>query len=230
MIRTILFGFVFLQATCFAKYHSQCGQDQYVNEALFKNIRNGVFLDIGAHNGISLSNTYFFENELGWTGLCMEPIPEVYTQLTKNRRCICVQGCAARETYVGKFLRISGPLEMLSGLIDEYDPKHTERIQRQLAEYGGSYEIIPVQCYNVNDLLEKNGIRHVNFLSLDTEGGELKILQSIDFSKIQIDVITVENNYNDPRFIPFLESKGFKNVHALEQDLIFVHKNFHIKR
>lgn len=54
-----------------------------MNERFFKNLKNGVFFDIGAHDGVSLSNTYFFEKELGWSGICLEPIPEVFERLKK---------------------------------------------------------------------------------------------------------------------------------------------------
>jgi len=189
--------------------------------------KNGVFVDIGANDGIFLSNTYFFEKKRGWRGICIEPIPETFATLRQNRNCICVQGCIGPENQKGiPFLRISGPLEGLSGIIERYDPKHVQRIEKQLKEYGGSSEIIEVDCYNLNDLLTHHHMTHIDFLSIDTEGGELEILKSIDFEKFQIDVITVENNYKDPEFQPFMLSKGYRFVTSLEQDLIFVRKRF----
>jgi FkbM family methyltransferase len=227
MLKKLIFLFVLaIHSTSFATYYSQCGQDKFANEIFFKNRKNGVFVDIGAHDGIELSNTYFFEKELNWTGLCIEPIPSVFEKLKNNRKCICINGCASNETRVAEFLKISGPLETLSGIIDMYDPQHVERIQRDLAIHGGSYEIIRVQCYNINDLFRQNGITHIDFLSIDTEGGELEILQSIDFSNVQIDVITVENNYSSPDFVPFLKKQGFEFVTSLYQDMIFVNKKF----
>lgn len=207
-------------------YYSQCGQDRFVHENYFFFLRDGVFVDIGAHDGISLNNTYFFEKEMGWTGLCIEPIPEIFERLQSNRKALCVQGCVSDQEEEKEFMRIFGNVEMLSGLLDHYDPKHLERIYRELLLEGGSYEIFNVKCYLLNDLLEKHGIDHIHFLSIDTEGGEFEILSSIDFSRIKIDVITVENNYNDPRFIPFLDSKGFHFVKSLEQDMIFLHDKF----
>ena len=51
-------------------YKSQFGQDKFLNENIFKNKRNGVFIDIGAHDGITYSNSYVFEKQLDWTGIC----------------------------------------------------------------------------------------------------------------------------------------------------------------
>lgn len=224
MIKYLIYIF-FVHSLAFSEYYSQYGQDKFVHETFFKNYKGGVFVDIGAHDGISLSNTYFFEKELDWTGICLEPIPHVFDQLQKNRNCLCIRGCAGTEhNAIQHFLQISGYSEMLSGLMDKFDPRHIDRIMHEVKEYDGSCEIIEVPCYNLNKVLEDAGINHVHFLSLDTEGGEFEILQNFDFSKCQIDVITVEDNYKMDPFIPFLTSKGFVFVMALGQDLLFINK------
>jgi hypothetical protein len=51
------------------KYYSQVKQDKFLNEKVFKNIKNGIFLDLGAFDGKTLSNTYFFEKEIGLVGV-----------------------------------------------------------------------------------------------------------------------------------------------------------------
>lgn len=202
------------------KFYSQYQQDQYVYENFFKNKHDGVFVDIGAHDGITLSNTYFFEKTMGWTGLCVEPIPEVYTRLKANRNCLCIQGCIFDNRDSVPFLKISGWAEMLSGIIENYDPQHVKRIQSEIALNGGQSEIVNVKCYNLTDLLLENHIQHIDYLSIDTEGGELGILHSIDFSRIDIDVIEVENNYHDP-FQAFLEPLGYKKACDLGPDEIY---------
>lgn len=213
----------------FGAYYSQCKQDKFVNERFFKNYQEGVFVDIGAHNGMTYSNTYFFEKELGWKGICIEPMPERFAELRGCRSCICVQGCISDREGVDQFLMVTSPFvntEMLSGLLHKYDPRHLERVDIECRLTGGSYQVIDVQCYLLNKLLEENNITHINFLSIDTEGGEFEILSSIDFSKFIIDVITVENNYNDPRYVPFLEEKGYDFITSLAQDFLFVRKGF----
>ncbi len=230
MNKFYLLGFVFFHQLCFGTYYSQFGQDQYVNEYFFKDMQGGVFIDIGAHNGISHSNTFFFEKERGWTGICIEPKPERFAELQACRNCICVQGCITDMEGVGQLLKVSSPnlnTEMLSGLLHKYNPRHFERMKREIAVLGGSYELIPVQCYIFNQLLGNAGITHVNFLSIDTEGGEFDILSSIDFSRFKIDVITVEYLYDEPRLKPFLEEKGYNLSIPIGEDLIFVHKDFH---
>ncbi|MDP3889520.1 MAG: FkbM family methyltransferase [bacterium] len=207
-----------------AKYYSQCQQDKFINEFFFKNKKNGVFVDIGAHDGMSFSNTYFFESELGWHGICIEPLPEIFSQLQKNRKCICINGCISNKSGEAQFLKVGGPCEiqMLSGLLEKYDPRHVNRIKRELASCGGMATIISVPCFTINEILKKYNTFHIDYLSIDTEGGELDILKSIDFDTFDIKIIDVENNYNDPEFRNFLEKKGYTYVTTLAwQDEIY---------
>lgn len=223
---------VFLLLTCaifcsFAEgsqYYSQYQQDKWVNENIFKNKINGIFIDIGAHDGKTINNTYFFEKELNWNGICIEPIPDIFQKLQLNRNCICIQGGIADKEEVKDFLRIYGPIEMLSGFLEKYDPRHLERVQREIKLFGGHYEILNVQTYNINKILDQNNLFSIDFLSLDTEGGEFEILKSIDFDRFHIQVIAIENNYKEDDFLTFLTTKGYHRIINLGCDEIYVFK------
>ena len=197
---------------------------------LFQDRRNGTFVDLGAYDGVTYNNTLFFEKELGWTGLCVEPIPERFAECKQNRTCNTVQGCASNFTGMSAFIKVTGYSEMLSGLLHTYDPRHLNRVKEEIRQFGGSFTTIPVQCYSFNDLMELHGISRVNFLSIDTEGHELETLTAIDFSRYTIDVITVEDNYDDSRITKLLESKGFVLEKKLAVDLVFVRKEFKEKK
>lgn len=177
------------------KFFSQYLQDQYLDTKVFKGKRGGVFVDIGANDGVSLSNSYFFERFRCWRGLCIEPIPAIFQQLQKNRSCICVHGCIGPTPGEREFLWVKGPCEMFSGFPESFSDRHRRRISESLAEVGGSTETIIVPTYRLGDLLDKHGMSQIDYCSIDTEGGELGILQSIDFKRYQIDYLTVENNY-----------------------------------
>lgn len=232
MKRLLLSTLIFLNTTSFAVYHSQSGQDAFLKENYFANKKSGVFVDIGAHDGVTFSDTCTFEQEQGWTGLCIEPNPDIFPLLQKNRKCTCIQGCIAPTSGKAKFLKIipkknqspTDHIEMLSGIPEKYDHRHLMRIQRELAAADGNVDLIEVQCYTLNELLEKNKISHIDFLTIDTEGGEYEILSSIDFSRFQIDVITVEDNYGDPRFMDFFARNGYLFVKRIATDLVFAHK------
>ena len=68
---------------------SQEGQDRIILDLFFRENgeykRGGIFIEVGAYDGVTISNTLLMERELGWTGLCLEPIPERFTQLRNNR-------------------------------------------------------------------------------------------------------------------------------------------------
>src|SRR5262249_43476778 len=97
-------------------YHGQVKQDQFLNENLFKNQKGGFFVDVGAHNGLTINNTLFFEQELGWHGICIEPIPGRFKELAANRNCEVLRGCAYDRNMMLPFTKISGHAEMLSGI------------------------------------------------------------------------------------------------------------------
>ena len=75
------------------KHYGQYKQDKYL-DTLFKKKSNGTFVDIGAHDGVTFSNSYFFEKERNWKGICVEPIPEIFSKLDETRNCIKINGAA----------------------------------------------------------------------------------------------------------------------------------------
>lgn len=208
------------------KYYSQYQQDRFLNEVLFKNKKNGVFVDIGANDGVTISNTYFFEKNLGWTGVCFEPLTEAFNKLEQNRSSVNINGCASDKDYIDTFYNVHGYGEMLSGLKSQYDGRHLERINRTIEEHGGYITETEVQCFDVNSVLKKKGIKKVDFISVDTEGGELKILHAIDYEASKIKVVVVENNYSTPDIFHFMSSKGYFRVAYLSTDEIYLHPKY----
>ena len=193
-------------------YASQCGQDKWLVEKMFPGMHNGVFVDIGAHDGVSFSNTLFLEQRLGWSGLVVEPMPDVFERLTRNRNCSRVNGCVANTTGVAKFRRISGYSEMLSGLVEQYDPRHLDRISREVTERGGTIEEISVECFRLNDLLATHGLRDVHYVNVDVEGAEYDILRGFDFAAANVWVWGIENNYRDYRLPLLMKRAGYALV------------------
>lgn len=203
------------------KYHSQYKQDQFLNENFFKNKRNGIFVDIGAYDGIEGSNSYFFEKHLEWKGLCVEPIPSVFNKLIKNRNCFCEQVAAWKENDIKKFKIIEGYSEMLSGLIDSYEDEHKKRIDSEIKAFDQKSIEIEIQCIDINLLLLKYHLCNIDFLSIDTEGSEIEILKKLDFSKFKIKYISVENNYKKPEIREILKKANFELINRLNIDDIY---------
>jgi FkbM family methyltransferase len=203
------------------EFYSQHKQDEYVYNHFFKNKKDGVFLEIGAYDGVALSNTYFFEKELGWKGICVEPQQKQYELLVKNRKCICVNGCISDFTGKGLFLEIDGYATMLSGLVNKYDVNHLRRIDYEIEKFGGKKEEIEVDCYLLSDLLNKNSIKKIDFCSIDVEGAELDILKTIDFQNYDFEIFALENNTGTADIRNFMYQKGYEVDKILGCDEIY---------
>lgn len=206
-------------------YYSQAGQDKFVSECLFKNTPKGTFVDIGANDGVKLSNTLHFENK-GWNGLAIEPHPKIYKKLISNRNCTCLNLGITSEKGTKIFRSIDGPVNMLSGFVDLYDKRHDERISHEINLHGGKYEDIEVPCNSLHGILEVHNIKHIDFLSIDVEGAELEILRTLDFKRVNVSVITVENNYKDFRIPRLLQKSGFRIIAMIGDDNVFLNKTF----
>ncbi len=200
-------------------FYGQYKQDQYLYNTFFMNKQNGIFLDVGASDGITFSNSLFFE-KLGWTGLCVEPREEAFKKLSTVRSCHKENIAISDKPGQYQFQELSGWGSGLSGIVNNYDPRHVNRIIREKKHpnHKGS-RLIQVDAVTLQSLLDKYGLSTIDFLSLDVEGGEMAVLNSIDWSKTSISVICIENNYNTKDIPNFLASKGYKFVkrHACDQ-------------
>jgi hypothetical protein len=99
--------------------YSQIGQDLFVLNH-FNNLRGGYFIEIGALNGITLSNTYLLEKNFEWKGICIEPSHDEYEKLVNNRKCICIDKAVYSKSGLNlEFVQKYDGL--LSGLKDHYD-------------------------------------------------------------------------------------------------------------
>ena len=205
----------------YAPYYSQCGQDKYVNEYIFKGAKQGFFIDVGAHDGISYSNTYYFEQILGWRGICIEPHQDHFTQLCRNRSAICINAGISNYQGSAQFLKIIGEPEMLSGLVHTYDPRHVARIEYELQSRGGSAHIVSVPVYTLQAIVDAYRIARIDLLSIDTEGGELLILHSINLHTVDVRVIVVENNYDTTDIHAYLVSMGYQLRARLGGDCVY---------
>lgn len=181
---------------------------------------NGFFIDIGAYDGVAISNTKFLE-DMGWDGICIEPHPNVFKRLEKNRRCKLVNCALWHEDTKIKFLSLSGYTEMLSGIYDSYDPRHYNRIQNELRQFGGNSEIVEIDANKFETVVENT---EIDFLSIDTEGSELQILERIDFEKYKIKLICIENNFYEKKFIDFFNNRGYQLNCNIGIDYLFVKK------
>ena len=195
---------------------SQLEQDVYVVK-LFGQKRNGYFLDFGAFDGISFSNTYVLEKDFGWTGICVEPLPSEFEKLRECRSAYCCNKALYAKSGETLEFVVS---DMLSGIKDSID-YHT---------HVKNSETIKVQTITPTDLLiAANAPTEIDYMSLDTEGSELTILEAFDFDRYTVKFINVEHNYQEPRrsqMRNLLESNGFIYYGSVKFDDNYIHFSF----
>lgn len=197
-------------------FNSQDGQDKYLEMNIFNGYKNGVFMDVGAHDGISINNTLYFEKYNNWTGFNIEANKTVHDKLITNRpMCVNLNYAICNNDGTAEFICNSGYTEMLSGLKNNYDSRHQQRLNRENKQQGGQTKIVVVNTKKIETICDEYNIKHINYLSIDVEGAEFDVIKSINFDNVFIDVIGFENNYNDVSgpIIEYLESKNYKIVH-----------------
>jgi FkbM family methyltransferase len=197
-----------IEANSLTGFNGQYLQDEYVYEHFFEGYRDGTFVDIGAHDGVSLSNTFFFEKKMSWKGLCIEPNPDVFNYLQKNRNN-CLQIALSDKEETVEYTKIKGYAQTLSGITEYYHEKYPERIEEEINFFGGSKEIIQIKTKTLNSVLEEHGYGVIDFMSLDTEGSELKILRGLDFNRFKVRVIAMENNFDSEVHREFMKERGY---------------------
>jgi len=168
---------------------SQLKQDLWVLKQT-SNKKDGYFVEAGASDGIILSNTYMLEKEYNWQGICCEPNPEYHRQLAFNRKCNIEFNCL--YSISNQKLEFTQSHE-LGGITKEFkndgDDPHTRRMIRAKSPKS------IVNTISLNDMLEKHNAPHnIDYISLDTEGSELKILSTFDFNKYDVKLWTIEHN------------------------------------
>jgi len=207
------------------EYYSQDNQDRYLELNIFKGHRNGIFIDIGAHDGRTINNTFFFYKNRNWTGINIEPNQAIFTQLEENRPNDINLNVAIDSNDFGlsEFIKNDGYCEMISGLKNYYNEKHFERLERELSWFGGTSEVIYVKTRRLDSICREYNIKHINYLSIDVEGGEKAVIDTINFSETFIDVIGFENNYEEDSasIIEYLICNNFKIINK-SLDIIMI--------
>ena len=218
---------------------SQIQQDLILDQQIFKGKSNGVFVEVGALDGFGASNTWFFEMERNWSGLLIEPNPVEFNKRNQHPRPNSIfENCAISDVEMDiNFLSIEGPCNVLSGIMEFYNSQHLERIDRELEMYSNHpeghelysrKEQIPMKAVRLESLFSKHNITKIDFISIDVEGAELQVLNSINFDKVDIDVFMIENNYGLEKETEFLSSKGYKLLGNIQWDSVFIKNDFQI--
>ena len=235
----------------------------------FKNVKTGFFIDVGANDGVIWSNTLGLETrEEFWTGICIEPHPDMFKELTKHKFVLlpyptirssleelqkavtglqmdtlgavftmldgyaiyeyfgranseCIQVAISDKEGEADFLAFGGCWEsnMLSGLVDKIDSKRQK--EADFIKHRDTAKVKKVQCKKLQTILDERDITLVNYLSIDVEGSEISVLNSIDFNKVHFDLISVEANYSRKAIDKILKKSGYKFIEEVNTDCFY---------
>ena len=204
------------------RYSSQSGQDKIIKEVFFNNKKNGFFIEIGAYDGIMGSNCYYFEKYLNWDGIAVEPSNIQFEKLKKNRKCKVLNDAISNEVKEVEFMEVTEGLTQMSGINDDSFKRNINIISNN---QGSKMKATSIKTITFDQIVSKN--TKIDYLSIDIEGGEMNLLNSINFSDYEIKVISVENNIpKTQNFKNFFDTKNFTYYDRVGQDEIFYSSKF----
>jgi len=190
------------------KSYSQYNQDLFVLKYL-NNLNNGFFVDFGATDGITLSNSYLLEKNYNWKGILAEPAKLWHQNLFTNRQVHIDTRCV--WTNSNQLINFSESSTAELSTITKFISSDIHSKHRN--ENNIIYDVMTI---SLNDLLEfYNAPTTIDYLSIDTEGSEFSILNVFNFDKYRFRVITVEHNWtsNRDKLYELLSSRNYKRVH-----------------
>jgi FkbM family methyltransferase len=160
-------------------------------------VEGGFFVEAGANDGITQSNTLHFERYHGWRGLLVEPIPELAKRCRKHRPGCIVENAALvppdfdgdriEMTYCNLMSQVKGAMKTRA---EEADHLRRGSECQKLETYA-----LSVPACTLSSLLDRHGIAHVDLLSLDVEGFELAALRGLDLARHAPTWMLIEARY-----------------------------------
>ena len=162
--------------------HSQIYQDIFVY--FFSNVkRKGFFIEIGAADGVNISNTYLLEKKFYWDGIICEPNPVHKLSNLINRKAILDTNIIDYKDFNKKYFYMND--DTFNSSINK-NKKYKKKIY--------------LKTISLNFLLNKYKCpRTIDYISIDTEGNEYSILRNFNFKKYNVKIFTIEHNFNNSK-------------------------------
>ena len=217
------------------KYYSQNGEDCLL-WVLFGTAAKGFFIDVGAFDGVHLSNSYSFE-ENGWQGICIEAHPDYFPMLERNRPgSLCLPyACVGNRNQKTVDFQME-KMGLLSSVLDSAD--YQEDVKSRYEARGLPFEgfkTARVPAATLDELLERYYDQRVpiDFISIDVEGYEIEVLKGFDSDLFSPRIILVEANSDQTRetILRILTTqRGYRFAGRLAENLIFTREAKDVKK
>ena len=200
-----------------AGFASQAGQDRVVAR-LFGGKRDGIFVDIGAYDGITGSNTLYFERALGWSGILVEPVAAHRARAEAVRRTPCLPYAVAARDGAARFIAVEAGFTQMSGLAETYDPALLTRVRNDPRHREAEIE---VETRTIAQIFAEAGLNRADFVSLDIEGGELAALSAFPFGELPVTCWAIENNSGSGDIAALMRDRGYELIEFCGPDEIY---------
>ena len=176
----------------------------------FEHASQGVFIEVGANHPVQENQTWFLEQQ-GWSGILIEPNPELFKLLCEQRpRSQVIQAAVGAQM---------GEVDLLIGV---------NHLHSTLAPVLGdplSAEKVRVPLRTLDSIIAKSGIKKIDFLSIDVEGMELQVLLGLNLEKHRPELILLEEHRRDYAKHFHLRRHGYRLVRRTGRNNWYVPAN-----
>lgn len=203
------------------KYYGKQSLDKKIEK--FLNYRNGFYIELGAHDGITQSNTFYYEKNKNWKGILIEPTKHIFEKCIKNRskKNFFYNSACVSSTFKEKKIKLT--YSNLKTFSNKYLDKklQTDYLSKPEIYRGEKVFTFFIKAQTMNSILkDANAPKIIDFLSLDTEGSEFEVLNGIDFGVYKFRYILIETNYFN-KISMFLEKKNYKFIKKFNENDYF---------
>jgi FkbM family methyltransferase len=174
--------------------------EEWAIRDFFRDKRDGVFVDVGANHYKIASNTYYLETALHWSGAAVEPLKQFEADYKRYR-----PRTRFRSFFVGDASNEAAKLYVLdkNTLVSSADQQFT-------AEQGKAPHAVEVPTITMNDLLDAEGVKTFDFLSLDVELWEPKALAGFDIDRFKPQLVCIEAHPQvRPQILDYFARHGY---------------------
>lgn len=189
-------------------YKAQFGEDKILAD-YFGHKTEGFYVEVGAYDGVRMSNSYHFEH-LGWEGILVEADPELADQCRASRPRATVVNCAvvSPEAPPVVTFQVSDDWKSLSSL--SFNKSRRKEVEHLTGDFKVSEVSVPGKT--LDSIFAEHAIERVDFLTIDVEGHEWDVLQGFTISRWKPEIVIIERNtlLPDLRIARYMFRNGYR--------------------